>query len=319
MRVLITGITGFVGGHLAERLLQEAQEVMGCSRSGKWKAEDADRLASRVPLHACDLCSPDQVRRCIRSVQPDVVYHLAGLANPQRCRREPEKAMHDNVDGTRNLYEALVGQAADARVLYVSSSYVYGKPVPADLPLKETAPLRGKGHPYADSKLQAEQLAARFAERGLKVICVRPFNHAGPRQRAHMIAEWTRQIARIEAGRESHLAHGNLTTRRDWTDVRDVVHGYELLLERGEPGEVYNIGSGISRSGAEVLEQLRPLASKAFETRLEPTLERPDDAPEIVADVSRLKTATGWKPEIDFQTTLRDTLDYWRRKEGAGL
>ena len=321
MRVLITGITGFVGGHLAELLAQSGDEVAGCSPNGKWlDAELNDRAGQYgIAVAACDLREPESVARLVKATRPEQVYHLAAMANPAECLRWPDEAFRVNVEGTRNLYNAIVQCDAAARVLLVSSSYVYGKARPEDLPLAESAPLHGRGHPYADSKLEAERLADEFGPRGLEVVCVRPFNHAGPRQRVHMIAEWARQIAAIEAGqREPRLRHGNLATRRDWTDVRDVVRAYQLLIAGGAPGAVYNLGSGVSRSGREILDRLQNLASVPIEAVSDERLMRRDDAPDMIADASRLRAATGWKPECAIETTLLDALSYWRRHGGDG-
>jgi GDP-4-dehydro-6-deoxy-D-mannose reductase len=317
MRVLIAGVTGFVGCHLAELAVAEGDQVFGCSRHVRGGAE-LRSLPPQVELSRCDLQDAEAVRRYIEQVRPERVYHLAGMSNPGECLQDAPEALRQNYDTTRNLYEALAQCGARTKVLFVSSSYVYGNPDPGDLPLKESAPLRGRGHPYTDSKLKAEQLMDDYDDVGLEVVCVRSFNNAGPRQKVHLIAEWARQIARIEAGStKPELHHGNLDVRRDWTDVRDVVRAYRLLLAKAEAGQVFNLGSGIARSARDVLDGLLGLARVAVSPVADPQLARPHDAPEIVADASRLRAVTGWKPEIDFQKTLRDTLDDWREREGA--
>lgn len=317
MRVLIAGITGFAGSHLAELLAARGDQVFGCSRHGR-TADNAGCLMPEVEVTACDLTQPGAVRRYVEAVRPERVFHVAGMSNPVQCLQSPAAALRENVETTRNLYEALLAARLGAKVLYVSSSYVYGIPEPADLPLKESAALRGRGHPYPDSKLRAEQLMDDYGGDALEILCVRSFNNAGPRQKVHLIAEWTRQIARIEAGNaEPELAHGNLDVRRDWTDVRDVVRAYALLLEEGEPGGVYNLGSGVGRSAREVLDCLLGMARCEIRPVLDPSRIRSNDAPEIVADASRLRAATGWEPQIPLEITLRDTLRYWRRREGV--
>lgn len=317
MRVLISGVTGFVGSHLAELAVERGLQVFGCSRRGR-RHGNSETLPPSVEVSECDLTQPEAVRRYVERVRPEFVFHLAGMSNPGQCRQDPRGAFRENHEGTRNLYEALVASDVRAKVLFVSSSYVYGVPHPDDLPLRESAPLRGRGHPYSDSKLKAEQLMDDYDDRGLHVLCVRAFNNAGPRQKLHLIAEWARQIARIEAGElKPELSHGNLDVRRDWTDVRDVARAYVLLLEQGESGQVYNLGSGLARSAREVLDRLLGMATVKIRPLQDESLLRADDAPEILADASRLRAVTDWKPEIDFETTLRDTLDGWREREGA--
>ena len=318
MRVLIAGVTGFVGGHLAELVVARGHQVFGCSRHGRSAGAEVDPLPPEVEVAACDLSQIEAVRGYLEHVRPEQIFILAGMSNPGECLRQPSEAFRENYETTRNLYEALVGIGLRAKILFVSSSYVYGPPDPRDLPLKESAPLRGRGHPYSDSKLQAEQLMDDYDDAGIDILCVRSFNNAGPRQKVHLIAEWARQIARIEAGAlKAELCHGNLDVRRDWTDVRDVVRAYVLLLEHAEAGQVYNLGSGVARSAREVLDTLLGLARVQIRPVEDPELLRPNDSPEVLADASRLRAVTSWKPEIDFETTLRDTLDYWREREGA--
>lgn len=313
MRTLVTGITGFVGGHLAEHLLAQGDRIAGCSRRGVWPKQ-LDHLADRVQLLPCDLSDPEATLRLFQRESYDTVFHLAGLANPRACDNDPELAWRQNIDATRHLYEAIQRSGQRPRVLMVSTSYVYGIPRPEDLPVRTSCPIRLQG-PYAASKWAAEQLSQHFgAEHGLSIIRVRPFNHTGPRQpRGYVIPDWAHQVAAMETGQSPPVLRvGNLDTRRDYTDVRDVVRGYRLLVQKAEANAVYNLGSGVSRSGREILDVLASLCRVPLEIELDPGRIRDHEAHEIVADAGPLRQLTGWQPQIDLETTLRDTLDYWR-------
>jgi len=318
MRALVTGITGFVGGHLAELLLTHGDIVSGCSRSGRWP-DPVNHLADRIRLRQCDLTNRPVPTTLLGQEPIDVVFHLAGLANPRACQNDPLKARGENVEATRNLYEAVRLSGQRPRVLFVSTAYVYGNAATEHLPIQPTCPLRTE-HPYAATKWEAEQLSVRYAdELGLNIIRVRPFNHIGPRQpTGYIVSDWAQQIAAIEAGKAlPRLRVGNLDTRRDYADVRDVVRAYRMLACEPKAKGVYNLGSGVSRSGREILELLRRLSRVPWQFEIDQDRTRGSEAPEIVADATPLRTLVGWKPEIAFETTLRDTLDFWRHLQGG--
>ena len=320
MRVLVTGITGFVGGHLAEYLLAQGDNVSGCSRHAQWPSHLA-HLSDRVRLLPCDLSDPQATSRLFEQAVYDAVFHLAALANPRTCRLEPERARRDNVAATENLYEAIQHSGQRPRVLFVSTSYVYGQPRPEDIPVSDACPIRPED-PYGESKWAAEQLSSRYvAEHGLDIFRVRPFNHTGPRQPTYyVVPDWASQIALTEAGqRPPWLSVGNLDTRRDYTDVRDVVRAYRLLIEKARADAVYNVGSGVSRSGREILETLRGLSRAPLKIESDPGRVRSGEAPEIVADSAPLRQLTGWQPQIDLRTTLDDTLNFWRACSISGV
>jgi GDP-4-dehydro-6-deoxy-D-mannose reductase len=324
MRTVITGITGFVGGHLAEHLLAEEDHVIGCARRGRWPA-DLEHLRERVRLAACDLNDEACLRGLFASESVDVVFHLAGLASPRACAADPGRAERENVEATRKLYDAVRSSGQRPRVVFVSSSYVYGRPLPNELPLTTSAPIRAD-HPYAASKWAAEQLSVRYAEEyGLDVARVRPFNHTGPRQPlGYIVSDWASQLAQFDRAAGANAAHdravlrvGNLDSRRDYTDVRDVVRGYRLLALRAAAGSVYNLGSGVAVSGSEILDVLCRLCRVPVACEIDPRLVRSDEAPEIRADASELERLTGWRPRIAFETTLRDTFEYWKARQGT--
>lgn len=313
MRALVTGITGFVGGHLAEHLLSECDEVVGCARRVSWP-DELSYLQERICLKRCDLCDPQDAARLFENDEYEVVCHLAGMANPRACQADPELASQANVEATRNLYDAIVHSGQTPRVLFVSTSYVYGQPQPNELPVGIHCTIRTE-HPYAATKWEAERQSMHYAEQhGLDIVRVRPFNHTGPRQStSYAIPHWANQVARIERGCcEPVLRVGSLDSRRDYTDVRDVVRAYRLLPAMAPPKTVYNLGSGKEYSGWEILQELQALTRRSFGIQTDPARLRTAEVHEIVADAEPLHQLTGWQPRIDLKTTLRDTLDFWR-------
>jgi GDP-4-dehydro-6-deoxy-D-mannose reductase len=238
---------------------------------------------------------------------PRVVYHLAAHAHVGASWREPGATLRDNVAMTLNLLEAVRSEAPEATVVAVSSGEIYGPP--ARLPVDESAPLRPQ-NPYAVSKASADLLAGFYADaHGLRVIRPRAFNHAGPGQQpTYAVASFARQVAE---GRR--VVTGNPDTRRDYTDVRDVVRAYRLLAERGEPG-VYNVCSGRTASAAELVAALASVAGVEVEHVVDPALLRPHEVMEVRGSYAALREATGWEPEIPLEQTLADTLEWWRRE-----
>jgi GDP-4-dehydro-6-deoxy-D-mannose reductase len=246
MRHLITGVTGFAGGHLAELLLQRGQdEVFGLSLLDDWPKE-WKHLQGRVHLYKADLCTEAQVETILRQVQPERIYHLAGYAQNGGSFKDPEKAWKGNLAATRTLYEAILRWGGRPRILFVGSGLIYGDPESTE-PSYDEKCLLCPTSPYAASKAAADLASYQYAcAPGLDIVRARPFNHIGPRQApGFVVADFARQLAMIEQGQKAPvLETGNLTPRRDLTDVRDMVEAYVLLMERGRKGEAYNIGSG---------------------------------------------------------------------------
>jgi GDP-4-dehydro-6-deoxy-D-mannose reductase len=325
MRILVTGITGFVGGHLAEELLAAPHvELVGISRHGDWPAAWR-HLAGRVSLRACDVSDGPAVEAVLRDVRPGQIYHLAGYAHVGQSFREPDAAWAGNLAATRCLYDAVARWGGRSRILYVGSGMVYGDADTAEEAQNEDTPLR-PASPYAASKAAADLASYQYARSpGLDIVRVRPFNHIGPRQSPQFaVASFARQVAAIERGRQLPvLETGNLTPRRDLTDVRDVVRAYRLLLEHGRTGEAYNVGSGTTCTMQEVVDRLRALSPVAIEVRQRADLVRATETKSARADASRLRRETGWAPRYTLDQTLGDTLAYWRtamddRDPGAG-
>jgi len=316
MRVLVTGATGFVGSHVVEHLLANTEhEVVGLSRSlrhvATWQASTA-----RLTLRTADLNEPGSVDKAIEDVRPDAVIHLAGQPLEPVSWQDPAATFRINVIGQINLFEALLKANLPARTVIGGSALMYGLVKEDENPITEDQPPRPTS-PYAVSKLAADFLGYQyFVSRKLPVLRMRPFNQIGPRQSPDfMVAAFARQIAEIEAGRrEPVLRVGNLTSARDFTDVRDAAAAYCLALERGEPGEPYNVGTGTARTGQSILDALLALSRADIRVEPDPERFRPVDLPRIVADSSKFRRAAGWAPTYPIERSLQDTLHWWRQE-----
>jgi GDP-4-dehydro-6-deoxy-D-mannose reductase len=256
------------------------------------------------------------VYAAIERVRPDAVYHLASQSSVAISLRDPTDTMLNNVFGQINLLEACATHAPEARILVVGSNEEYGLTRPDELPIHETRELRPIS-PYAVSKVTQDLMGLQyFATHKLQVVRVRPFTHTGPGHASIFVAPaFARQIAEMEHGLcEPLMKVGYLDGQRDFTDVRDVVRGYRLLVERGVPGEVYNLGSGVPRSVRSILEGLLALTTVRPDVETDPSRLRPLEVPVMYADCSRIEAATGWRAEIPFEQTLRDVLEDWRAR-----
>ncbi len=303
--VLITGATGFAGGHLVESLAG-SNRLVGWGRSTP-RAE----IAHLVESQTVDLFDRERVRSAIASLRPSTIFHLAGAPQVAESWRDTTKPLAGNVLATSHLLDAIRRAGLTCRVLVTGSAAVYA---PSDTPIKEEDTL-APGSPYALSKLAQEQLAMRaFADDGLDVVMVRPFNHTGPRQPPAFVApSMARQIALIEKGDvEPVIRVGNLDARRDFTDVRDVVRAYVSVATLGRSGEIYNVGSGAGRSIQSLLDALRSRARVEVRVEVDPERLRPTETAALVADTTRLRARTGWQPQISFESMLDDLLEYWR-------
>jgi GDP-4-dehydro-6-deoxy-D-mannose reductase len=250
----------------------------------------------------------------LKEVRPDRIVHLAARSSVADSLRDPWGTFAVNAGGTVSLLEAAAAAAPEARILIVGSAEAYGEVREDELPLTEDRPLMPLT-PYGISKAAAEQVALFYGRtRGLDVVVARAFNHTGPGQEPTFVcSDFARQIARIEAGRGAAVMRvGDLTARRDFADVRDVVRAYGLILERGNPGEIYNVCSGKARSIGEILDILRGFADTSIAVEADPARGRSEDVPTLVGSFAKLETAAGWRPEIPLERTLKDLLDYWR-------
>ena len=314
MKALITGISGFVGSYLAEYLLQTTDwQVAGTVFGPYGNIVD---LCGQLELYPAELSRMDVMNFVLEQAQPDVIFHLAAQPLVSASLRDPWPTMETNIRMQLNVLESVTQVKPDCRVLAVGSGEEYGLVSPQDLPIDENTPLRPLSA-YAISKVAQDLLGQQYhLTHKLHVIRVRPFNHIGPRQRVGFVApDFASQIAAAEMGLQPPIIEvGNLTVRRDFSDVRDVVRAYVLLITEGQPGQVYNVGSGESHAIQEVLDNLMDMSNVSIQVQQDRQRMRPSDVPEVVCDASRLREHTGWQPEIPFEQSMKDILDYWRQE-----
>jgi GDP-4-dehydro-6-deoxy-D-mannose reductase len=317
-RALITGIAGFAGSYLAEELVGAGYEVFGTRMRGE-STKNLAGVKSQLDIRVLDIRSARGCEKLLGQIRPHMVFHLAAFSDVGASFDDPELVMQVNFGGTLHLLEALRQNKRAGKTLRVfltvGSSDMYGRVKPSQLPLAEDQPLNPVS-PYAISKTAADFLAATYHRAyGLPIIRVRAFNHAGPRQRpGFVISDMAGRIARLEgrAGRRV-LKTGNLTARRDFTDVRDVARAYRLIAEKGKPGEVYHIGSGKAVSIQWVVKTLVGMARRLITIVPNAKSARPIDVPVLRADITKLNRL-GWRPTIILKKTLSDTLEYHRSR-----
>jgi GDP-4-dehydro-6-deoxy-D-mannose reductase len=315
-KALITGIAGFAGSHLADLLLEKGWKVGGIDR-GRMPAANVRRIAHRLDLYEVDILDHAALEKTISGFLPDAVFHLAGVAYVPHAQHNPTFVFDINATGTLNLLQACQKTAPAAKVVLISSSQVYGQVPSSRMPLRESSPAR-PANAYGLSKFCAEEAGLLYQrEYGLPVVIVRPFNHIGPRQSpVFVVADWARQIARIEAGKQDPILQvGDLGSGRDFLDVRDMVEGYHLALEKGRTGSIYNICSGRALRVKALLAGLLKKTTRRIEVREEASRLRTDDINLLYGDCAKFRKQTGWKPRIRLEKSLQDILDYWREQE----
>ena len=314
MHLLITGATGFVGTHLRRYVLEETDwQITGTA----FPDRPPESCHPRERCVALDARDGDRVRALLRELRPDAILHLAAQSHVPTAYDDPWGTLENNIQGQLNLLEACVALDLKPRFVAVGSGEEYGRATEDELPLRETHPLRPE-NPYSVSKVAQDVLGYQyFRSYELPVVRVRPFNHVGPGQSERFVlSAFASQVARIEAGRQAPVLRvGNLSPARDFTDVRDVVRAYHLLLLDGEPGEVYNISSGQARTIRSLVDQLLALAEVEIVVETDPERYRPADVPVIYGSADKLQAATGWQPEIPFEQTVTDVLEEWRAKK----
>jgi len=319
MRVLITGITGFAGSHLADYLLAEKPgvEIYGTKR---WRSrmENIDHLEGKIELLECDLKDANAVRQVLGDVRPERIFHLAAQSFVPASWRAPSETLDNNIISQANIFEAMRSLGLESRIQIAGSSEEYGLVHPHEIPITESNPLRPLS-PYAVSKVAQDLLAYQyFRSYGLAAIRTRGFNHTGPRRgEVFVTSNFAKQIAEIEAGlRKPVIRVGNLSAQRDFTDVRDTVRAYWLALEKGQPGEVYNLASGKAVTIRELLDMLLAFSDAKVEVEVDPERLRPSDVEILIGDSSKFHADTGWEPQIPLSQTVQDLLDYWRQRVG---
>lgn len=315
MKVLITGITGMVGSHLADYILSHHSntEVHGLTR---WRSplDHIRPILSKVTLHHAELRDLNSLVALLGKLRPDWIFHLAAQSYVAASFEAPADTIHTNVIGTVNLLDAVRITKIDPKIHICSSSEVYGQVTKDEIPIREGNPFR-PASPYAVSKVGEDMIALQyFLSYGIKTIRTRMFTHTGPRRGDVFVASaFAKQIAEIEAGLHSNpIRVGNLDSVRTFADVRDAVKAYWLLLKKCPAGEVYNIGGDQSMTIGEMLEALKSIARCKIEHMVDPSLMRPSDVTLQIPDTSKFRTATGWRAEIPIEATLRDLLNYHR-------
>lgn len=314
MRALITGITGFAGSYLAEYLLaQKDSEVWGIDRA---RTDNIKHIEDRLHVIECDLRDASSVGKAIREIRPDKIFHLAAQSFVPGSWKAPAETITTNIIGQLNIFEAVKAAGINPCIQIACSSEEYGAVRPGETPIKETNPLRPLS-PYGVSKVGQDVLGYQYAiSYKMNIILTRAFNHTGPRRgEAFVESNFAQQIARIEKGRQKPVIYvGNLEARRDYTDVRDMVRAYWLATEKCTAGEEYNICSGRDWAIRQVLDILLSYSKIKVDIQPDPSRMRPADVPVLLGDNAKFRGQTGWKPEIPFEKTLLDVLNYWRER-----
>ena len=314
MKSLITGITGFVGSHLAEYLLSLNHEVYGICR---WRSrmENIEGIKDKITLFNADIKDAHSIQTAFKYIEPDYCFHLAGQSFVKESWNSPSETMTANVIGTVNVLEAIRTECPDCKIQLAGSSEEYGLVKPEETPIKETNDLKPMS-PYGISKVALDKLGVLYnMSYGLHTVVTRAFNHEGPRRGdVFVTSNFAKQIAEIEWGKQPVMYVGNLEAERDWTDVRDMVRAYWLAITKGVPGEVYNICRGKAWSVQAMLDTLLAMTSMDIKIEHDPNRMRPADVPLLLGDCTKFKDLTGWYPSISFETMLEDMLDYWRER-----
>ncbi len=317
-KVLITGIAGSGGSYLAEFIVNHHPkvEVHGVTRWHNSSAvENLHAILDKVKLHECDLNNLPSVMAALDATRPDAIFHLASYANVRASFIYPQAVLGNNILGTCNLFEAVRLLKMDPVIQHCSTSEVYGQVGPEDVPIREEAPIR-PASPYAVSKAAQDHLAwMYFRSYGLKIIRTRMFAYVNPRRSDLFATSFVRQAARIEAGLQQELLHGNLDSIRTMIDVRDAMEAYWVAVLKCQPGEVYNIGGETTISVGDFLELVKKSSRVAIPSRIDPELLRPADVTLQIPCVEKFRAATGWKPQHPFQESVDEIFRYWRERE----
>jgi len=317
MKVLITGITGFAGSHLADFILSQHKDVKvyGFLR---WRSrrDNIDHILDKINLYEADLKDIVSLKKALSQIKPDRIFHLAAQSFVPTSWNCPAETFSINAIGEINLFEAVISLGINPRIQIAGSSEEYGLVHPDEVPMKEDNHLRPLS-PYAVSKVAQDLLAYQyFKSYGLHTVRTRGFNHTGPRRGDVFIcSNFAKQIAMIEKNKQEPVMYvGNLDAKRDFTDVRDMVRAYWLSLEKGKKGDVYNIGTGKTYRIQEILDRLLSLTEDDIEIKVDPRRLRPSDVPVLLSDSTKFRKISGWEPKIPFSQSLKDLLDFWRER-----
>ena len=322
MNILITGITGFVGSHLADYILENHPEckIFGSVRY-RSRLDNIEHIKDKLTLVDVDLKDAYGVETLLLRSNPDRIFHLAAMSYVPSSWSNPAETMDNNLRSQVNILEAVKKLGLESRIQIAGSSEEYGLVYPHETPISEENPLRPLS-PYGVAKVAQDFLGYQYHKsHGMYIVRTRAFNHTGPRRgEVFICSDFAKQIVEIEIGkRKPYIKVGNLDAIRDFTDVRDMVHAYWLALEKGKAGEVYNIGSGRVMSMRQMLDLLLLIYQRGagnptsdIKVIIDSNRLRPSDVKVLVCDYSKFEATTDWRPEISFEDTLRDLLDYWR-------
>ncbi|GMV82370.1 MAG: GDP-mannose 4,6-dehydratase [Planctomycetota bacterium] len=312
MRVLITGSEGFAGSHLADHCLAQGDEVWGTCRPGA-RVSNLAHILDQITLRVGDLTKPQFIRDVLGEARFDAIFHLAGISFVPEAELQPGRCYEVNLLGGLHVLEGIRTMQHHARVVVASSADVYGQ-VPEDrMPIKETEPF-APANIFAAGKAALE-LAVRplVSTYGMQIVIVRPFNHTGPRQRTDFVCStFAQQVALCEAGRQDKILVGDLTPKRDFSDVRDIIRGYRLMALHGQPGDAYNLASGQSVSAEQILQILMKMARIEVKVENDPQRMRRTQVMDHRGSYEKVHACCGWKPEVPFEKTLRDLLNHHR-------
>lgn len=313
-RILITGITGFAGSHLADYCLAHGETDLHGIMRWRSRTENVEHLYGKVEFHECDLRDAASTFEIIDRIRPEYIFHLAAQSYVPTSWRAPSESLSTNVLGQLNIFEAVRKTGLECRIQLACSSEEYGMVHEDEVPITEDNPFRPLS-PYGVSKVSQDLLGYQYyMSYGTDVVRTRGFNHTGPRRGPVFVcSDFAKQIVDIERGKKDPIIHvGNLDAKRDFTDVRDMVRGYYLALEKGKAGEAYNICQEKCWTMREVLDMLLEHSDVKIKVEVDPDRLRPSDVPILLGDCSKFRADTGWKPEIPFEQTLKDIVDYWR-------
>jgi GDP-4-dehydro-6-deoxy-D-mannose reductase len=314
LKALITGILGFAGRHLTEYLQGRGDEVAGIDNGDPDEIATFSKSHNNIKIYVGDLRDEHMLTKAIKQFGPDTIVHLAAQSSVRMSFENPLETFSVNIIGTLVLFETISKMEFPIKTLAITSSEVYGRLTPEECPVTEEHPLKPV-NPYAVSKATVDLMAYQYWKAfGMPIYMVRAFSHSGPYQKTvAVLSDWAMQVAKIDLGiSQPVIKVGNLDVVRDYSDVRDVVRAYVALVEKGKPGEPYNVCSGIGYQLSDLLAQIKGFSSKKIDVIIDQSRMRPVDIPLLVGSNEKIRRDTGWNVTIPIDRTLRDTFNFWR-------
>lgn len=310
MKALVIGGAGFVGDYLINHLTDDCGWSVAVTKLEHEKIENERNIS----IYDLDILNKESILNLLLNVKPDYIFHLAAQSSVSLSWKNPSLTVDVNIKGSVNLLEAVRELNYKPRIMLIGSGEEYGHILPSETPIKENTITR-PGNIYAATKACQNMLGKVYADAyQMDIVMVRAFNHIGPKQAPlFVVADFCKQVAEIEMNfHEPIMMVGNLSAKRDFTDVRDVVRAYSLLIQNGVPGETYNVGSGTAIAIEDILKKILSYSNADIEVKIDGNKLRPVDVPIIEADIQKLQDCTGWERTIDLDKTIMDNLEYWR-------